>query len=57
MHRPNYNQQTKKILPLQKQGYLNFHKLTAPILKSHFKKLDPKKLIYCYFKNFSNEQF
>ena len=35
--------------------------LTAAVLKSYFKKLEPKKYIYIYiyrdFKNFSNQQF
>ena len=35
-------------------GLSDFHKLTVTILKSYFKKLKPKELIYCDFKNFSD---
>ena len=31
--------------------------LTATVLKSYFKKLEPKKYLYRDFKNFSNQQF
>ena len=35
-------------------GLSDFHRLTVTILKSYFKKLKPKELIYCDFKNFSD---
>ena len=35
-------------------GLSDFHKLTVTVLKSYFKKLNPKELICCDFKNFSN---
>ena len=38
-------------------GLSDFHKLTVTVLKSYFKKLKPKELIYRDFKNFSNQQF
>ena len=40
-----------------KTGLSEFHKFTVTVLKSYFKKLKPKELIYCDFKNFSNQQF
>ena len=36
-------------------GYSDFHKLIATILKSYFKKLEPKKLLYRDFENFSKQ--
>ena len=36
-------------------GYSDFHKLIVTILKSYFKKLEPKKLLYRDFKNFSKQ--
>ena len=38
-------------------GLSEFHKLTVTVLKSYFKKRNPKELIYRDFKNFSNQQF
>ena len=38
-------------------GLSDFHKLTITVLKSYFKKMKPKELIYHDFKNFSNQQF
>ena len=38
-------------------GLHDFHKLTVTVLKSNFKKLKPKELIYRHFKNSSNQQF
>ena len=38
-------------------GLSDFHKLTVTVLKSYFKKLKPKTIIYRDFKNFSNLQF
>ena len=38
-------------------GLSDFHKVIVAVLKSYFKKLKPKKLIYRDFKNFSNQQF
>ena len=35
-------------------GLSDFCKLTVTILKICFKKLKPKKLTFCYFRNFSN---
>ena len=40
-----------------KIGLTDFHKLTVTVLKSYFKKLEPKKFIYCDTKSFSNQQF
>ena len=40
-----------------KTGLSECHKFTVTVLKSYFKKLKPKELIYCDFKNFSNQQF
>ena len=59
MRRPDFNQQTKKlskpyhyrnrvIWPIQAYCYL---------LKSYFKKLKPKELLYRDFMNFCNQQF
>ena len=64
MRRPDFNQQTKtfsKFYNYRKQGYLTStaycSKLTVTVLKSYFKNLKPKELIYRDFKNFSNQQF
>ena len=38
-------------------GLSDFLKLTITVLKNCFKKLKPKELICCDFKNFSNQQF
>ena len=55
MHRPDFNQQTKKLSIFYHYRKSDFHKLTVNLLKSYFKKLEPKKLIYCDFKKFSNQ--
>ena len=38
-------------------GLSDFHKLTVTVLKSYFRKNEPKKLINHNFKNVSNQQF
>ena len=38
-------------------GLSDFHKLTVTGLKSYFKKLKPKKIMYRDFKNFFNQTF
>ena len=42
---------------IMETGLSDFHKLTVAVLKSYFKKLKPKELIYRDFKNFSNQEF
>ena len=38
-------------------GLSDFHKHTVTVLKSYFKKLKPKELLYRDFKNLYNQQF
>ena len=59
MYRPGFNQQAKTFSKstIIGTGLSDFHKLTVTVLKSYFKKLKPKELICCDFKNFSNQQF
>ena len=57
MHRPDFSKQTKKFqnYTILETGLSDFRKLT--VLKSYFKILKSKELIYRDFKNFSNQQF
>ena len=54
MHRPDFNQQTFSKFNHYRNRIIW---LTVTVLKSYFKKLKPKELIYRDFKNFSNQQF
>ena len=55
MDRPDFNQQTKKLSIFYHYRKSDVNRLTVNLLKSYFKKLEPKKLIYCDFKKFSNQ--
>lgn len=60
MNSLDFNQQTRKFSKFyhyRNKTILTSTSFLLPLLKSYFGKLDPKKLTYRHFKNFSNQQF
>ena len=60
MNSLDFNQHTRKFSKFyhyRNKTILTSTSFLLPLLKSYFGKLEPKKLTYRHFKNFSNQQF